>query len=72
MDKLDNGDKLYIRNQGTATMNDEKLAGGQGTWSFAGGISKLKGIKGKGTYTRKPAGDNIDCNVEGEYALASK
>ena len=53
-------------------MKDQKLSSGQGTWSSAGGTGKLKGIKGKGTYKSQPAGDNVDCDVEGEYTLASK
>ena len=72
VDTVDNGDKLYIRTQGTDTMKDEKLAGGQGTWSFAGGTGKLKGIAGKGTYKCEPASDNVNCDIEGEYTLPAK
>jgi len=42
----------------------------RGTWGFTGGSGKLKGIKGKGTYTCAPSGDGSSCNVEGEYQLA--
>jgi hypothetical protein len=72
VDTMENGDKYYIRTQGTHTMKDQKYESGEGTWSFAGGTGKLKGIKGKGAYKCKPSGDNVDCDVEGEYTLASK
>ena len=53
-------------------MKEQKLESGEGTWTFAGGTGKLKGIKGKGTYKCKPSGDNVDCDVEGEYRLPAK
>jgi hypothetical protein len=72
VETTDGGDKYYVRTQGTDTMKDQKLESGQGTWSFAGGTGKLKGIKGKGTYKCMPSGDNVDCDVEGEYTLPAK
>jgi hypothetical protein len=42
----------------------------KGTWGFTGGSGKLKGIKGKGTFTCAPSGDGVACEVEGEYQLA--
>jgi hypothetical protein len=41
----------------------------KGTWVFLGGTGKLKGIKGKGTFECKPAGDAVSCDIEGEYTL---
>jgi hypothetical protein len=41
----------------------------KGTWSFTGGTGKLKGIKGKGTYTCTPSGDGVSCEIEGDYQL---
>ena len=41
----------------------------KGTWVFLGGTGKLKGIKGKGTFDCKPAGDVSSCDIEGEYTL---
>jgi hypothetical protein len=38
-------------------------------WSFLGGTGKLKGIKGKGTFECKPAGEVFSCDIEGEYTL---
>ena len=65
-----NGDKMYVRTQGSATMKDGNLQAGQGTWSFTGGSGKLKGVKGKGTYKGKGAADgSATYEVEGEYQL---
>jgi len=58
---MGSGDKVYIRHEGEGTDGDS-----QGTWSFTGGTGKLKGIKGKGTYTCSSSG----CDVAGEYQLA--
>jgi len=69
---MDNGDKAYVRTQGTSTMKDQKFESGEGTFSFAGGTGKLKGITGKGTYKCAPEGSNLNCDVEGEYTLPSK
>lgn len=69
---MDNGDKAYVHTQGTSMSKDQKLESGQGTWSFAGGTGKLKGLKGKGTYKCAPGGDGVDCDIEGEYTLPSK
>jgi len=66
-----NGDKIYVRYQGTGTMGkDGKPVSSKGTWSYSGGTGKLKGIKGKGTYEGKPSGDDkMTFQVEGEYTL---
>jgi hypothetical protein len=57
---MDSGDKVFACHQGTGTPE-----GQDGTWSFTGGTGKLKGIKGKGTYSCSSAG----CNIAGEYQL---
>ena len=68
-----NGDKFYVRFQGTDTMKDGAPQSAQGTWSFTGGTGKLKGIKGKGTYKGTGGADgSITYEVEGEYALPKK
>jgi len=69
---MDNGDRFYLRTQGTHTMKDQKYENGEGTWTFAGGTGKLKGIKGKGTYKCKPEGDSVTCDIDGEYTLPAK
>lgn len=67
---MESGDKLFVAYQGTGTMKDGALQGVKGTWSYNGGTGKLKGIKGKGTYTCAPSGDGASCDIEGEYELA--
>jgi hypothetical protein len=66
---MDSGDKFFVSYQGTATTKDGALVSSKGTWSFNGGTGKLKGIKGKGTFTCTPSGDGNSCEVEGDYQL---
>jgi hypothetical protein len=67
---MDSGDKFFVSFQGTATMKEGALQSQKGTWGFNGGTGKLKGIKGKGTFTCAPSGDSVTCEVEGDYQLA--
>jgi hypothetical protein len=67
---MDNGDKAYVRFQGTGTSSPDGARSGEGTWSYTGGTGKLKGLKGKGTF--KSSGSSADVTedqVEGEYSL---
>ena len=65
-----NGDKMYVRIQGSSTLKDGAVESATGAWSFTGGTGKLKGVKGKGTYTGKGAPDgSATYEVEGEYDL---
>jgi hypothetical protein len=67
VDNMANGDKIYVRYQGTASM---KEGAAQGKWTYAGGTGKFKGIKGGGTYKGKVAVDgSATYDVEGEYTL---
>ena len=67
---MDNGDKAFIRFQGTGA---SKAGGGHtadGTWSYTGGTGKLKGLKGKGTFKSSGAtADVTEDQVEGDYSL---
>ena len=67
---MDTGDKFFVRYQASGAVKDGALLSQKGTWGFTGGSGKLKGIKGKGTFTCAPAGDAVACEVEGEYQLA--
>ena len=67
---MDSGDKFFVWYQGTETMKDGALVSQKGNWGFTGGSGKLKGIKGKGTYTCTASGDGSSCEVEGDYELA--
>ncbi len=72
-DTMENGDKFYLRWQGSTNTKDEMVQTDDGTWSFAGGTGKLNGIKGKGTYKGKGAADGtVTYEVEGEYELPTK
>jgi hypothetical protein len=67
---MDNGDKIYVRFQGNATLKDGAMQTDSGTWSYTGGTGKLKGIKGKGTYKGKAsAGGGMTYEIEGDYTL---
>src|SRR5262249_19526260 len=52
-----NGDKFTVRTEGTDTVKDGRPQSSTGTWSFASGTGKIKGIQGKGTYKGKPDAD---------------
>lgn len=65
-----NGDKCYVRPQGSSTLKDGMLESAEGKWTFAGGTGKLKGLKGKGTYKGKGVADGTSTwEIEGEYEL---
>jgi hypothetical protein len=67
---MDNGDKAYVRFQGTGTTKEGGARSGEGTWSYTGGTGKLKGLKGKGTFKSSGASaDSTEDQVEGEYTL---
>jgi hypothetical protein len=67
---LDNGDTMYVRTQGSATLKNGLMERTEGTWSFTGGTGNLKGIKGKGTYKGRGTPDgSVTYEVEGEYEL---
>ncbi len=68
-DTLDSGDKYTVRTHSTERWSGGKQVSERGTWSFTSGTGKLKGIKGKGTFSGKAEGDNMLVNVEGEYQL---
>jgi hypothetical protein len=51
---MQSGDKGFVSYWGTETMKKGALVASKGTWAYTGGTAKLKGIKGKGTYTCAP------------------
>jgi len=69
MDTLDSGDKYTVRIDSTETWSGGKPVSERGTWSFTSGTGKIKGIKGKGTFSGKADGDNMVITVEGEYQI---
>jgi hypothetical protein len=69
---MENGDKFYVSFHDTAAVKDGKPGDAMGTWSFTGATGKLKGLKGKGTYTGKFQTDgSVNVDVEGEYTIAA-
>jgi hypothetical protein len=67
---MESGDKAFVAFRDTAAVKDGKAEGAHGTWSYTGGTGKLKGIKGKGTYTTSINADGTSTvDVEGEYEL---
>jgi hypothetical protein len=69
---MDNGDKFYLSFD-WAVVKDGKpkslIDHVKGAWVFTGGTGKLKGIRGKGTYTATEAENGGVVNMEGEYAM---
>jgi hypothetical protein len=64
------GDKVFTSYKGAAAIKDGQPTGAHGTWSYSGGTGKLKGIKGKGTFTTTFNADGSDTvQFEGEYEL---
>lgn len=64
------GDKYYVRFGGTEVLKEGAPQSAEGTWSFAGGTGKLKGLKGKGMYKGTAGADgSMTYEVEGEYEL---
>ena len=67
---MQSGDKAFLPYQGNGTTKDGKPVESKGSFSFASGTGKLKGIKGKGTFKCTPSGDGWSCDTDGEYELA--
>jgi len=66
---MDNGDKAFVRFQGTSASKDGAPVSDEGTWSYTGGTGKLKGLTGKGTYKGAAAADGFEDHVDGEWML---
>ncbi len=67
---MDNGDKIYVKFQGSGTSKDGATLTDGGKWTYTGGTGKLKGIKGGGTYKGKGSPDgSVTYEVAGEYTV---
>jgi hypothetical protein len=66
---MENGDKAIVRFTGTAMYGKDGPQSDEGTWTFAGGTGKMKGLKGKGTYKGKAGAEGFEDTIEGEYTL---
>ena len=60
-----NGDKVFVRTEGTGVVKDGAVQGSEGTWRYVGGTGKFKGVTGKGTYRY----NGTTTQVEGQYRL---
>jgi len=69
---MENGDKFYVSFRDSSAVKDGKPEDVKGTWMYTGGTGKLKGIKGKGTYTVTLNEDGSGIvDVEGEYTVTA-
>lgn len=67
---LAGGDKAFVHFQGITMFEDTVPVSFHGTWSFAGGTGKLKGLKGNGTYKGKYSPDGTGTfDSEGKYQV---
>jgi hypothetical protein len=67
-----NGDKYYVRFEGTTAFNGETPTTATCTWTFTGGTGKLRGLTGKGTCSGKfDATGAAVFDVNGEYSIAA-
>jgi len=67
---MSNGDKVYVRNQGTSKLKGEMLDSGEGKWFFGGGTGKFKSLTGGGTFTLTGNPDgSVTVNIEGQYTI---
>ena len=69
---MENGDKFYLKFH-WAVVKDGKpkslIESVKGTWAFTGGTGRLKGIRGKGTYTASEDETGGVVSMEGEYIV---
>jgi hypothetical protein len=67
---LANGDKYFVRFEGTTTTDKNVPVSATCTWTFAGGTGKVKGLTGKGTCTGKfDASGAAVFDIEGVYQV---
>jgi hypothetical protein len=69
---MDNGDRFFVAFHDSAAVKDGKPQEVKGTWTYTGGTGKLKGLKGKGTYTVTLNEDGTSTvDVEGDYEVGA-
>jgi hypothetical protein len=67
-----NGDKYYVRFEGTTNFKGETPTTATCTWTFTGGTGKLQGLTGKGTCTGKfDATGAAVFDITGEYSIGA-
>jgi hypothetical protein len=69
---MDNGDKVSVSYEGTATSNKDGSGTFKGTWKWISGTGKFKGIKGGGTYKGTQGADGTGmADIDGEYTVSA-
>ena len=67
---LSNGDKYFLRYDGTSRMSEGVPVYLKGTWEFTGGTGSLQRLTGNGTYQAQPnAAGGMVFKIEGEYRI---
>jgi hypothetical protein len=67
---MKNGDRYFLRYEGTATLKDGIPEHLEGKWTFTGGTGRLKQLQGGGTYTARPTEDGaMEFTLQGDYDL---
>ncbi len=67
---MKNGDRYFLKYEGTATMNGNVPEHLEGKWTFTGGSGRLKQLGGGGTYTARPTADGgMEFVILGNYEL---
>jgi hypothetical protein len=65
-----NGDKYFVRFEGTSTVKNHAPVDARCTWTFTGGTGKLARLSGKGTCKGTFAADgSASFDIEGEYRI---
>jgi hypothetical protein len=65
------GDKYFLRYQGTAILKDGIPLQLAGKWRFTGGTGKLRGLTGQGTYSAQPTSSGgMVFKLEGSYQVS--
>jgi hypothetical protein len=68
---MESGAKVAFPYQGGgSTSKDGKETHSKGTFTIGDASGKLKGIKGKGTFSCASSGEDLRCEIEGEYEAA--
>jgi hypothetical protein len=67
---MKNGDRYFLKYEGTATMKGNVPEHLEGKWNFTGGSGQLKELRGEGTYSARPTTDGgMEFVIEGNYEL---
>ena len=67
---MDNGDTTFVRYEGTVQLKKDGSSTYKGTWRYARGTGKFRGITGSGTFKGAGMADGTSSSdVSGHYSL---